>query len=372
MLESLHIEGFRKYKDFTIEGFGRINFILGENNIGKTSVLEAVYAWACGLNTLPFIAIPLSRGRYGIQNSFWVMEELLSTVNDRHSLPLHMVFEGVYDGQNERFEHIIHPSVLLAELDSTYKNDAAKTVLRSNDIAKNQSLLSSGFAVQPTLVADWEIRHNKDDIVTTSLTVPSSSTQAQNPKKLAKFVDLLSYISIAENVQMYASLKREGLLGEVAKEMREIFPQIKGFDMIPYADGSQAPVSIENQDGSYLPMYTYGDGVQKWFYVLGALAIYKDSIICIDEVDTGFHPAAQVSFCVSMVKNAIRNGVQLFLTTHNMEFVDNLLKAMTKLPELEESIRIITLRNTPDGIRTRNLSACDAKKARETYNLELR
>ena len=45
---------------------------------------------------------------------------------------------------------------------------------------------------------------------------------------------------------------------------------------------------------------------------------------------------------------------------------------MTELPELEELIRIITLRNTPEGIRTRNLSACDARNAREMYNLELR
>ena len=68
MLEKLNIQGFRKYKDFTVKDFGQINFILGNNNIGKTSILESIYAWACGQNAVPFFNIPLSRGRYsGIQ-----------------------------------------------------------------------------------------------------------------------------------------------------------------------------------------------------------------------------------------------------------------------------------------------------------------
>ena len=376
MLESLHIEGFRKYKDFTLSGFDKINFILGENNIGKTSALEAIYAWACGQYSFPFVGIPISRGRYAnIQNPFWVMEELLSIAYDRLKLPICMTFEGISDGKIERFEHVIHPSGLLAELDSSYKNDNAKTVLRPNDVPQNQnqSIFPVGIPIQPSLIAEWEIKHNNESKgVKSSLTVPYMNVQGFQPFKIAKFIDLLSFISIAENVQMYANLKREGLLGEVANEMRKIFPQIKDFDMIPYPDGSQAPVSIENEDGSFLPMYTYGDGVQKWFYILGVLTMYKNSIICIDEVDTGFHPAAQVCFCVSMIQTAIRNGNQLFLTTHNIEFIDNLLDSLEKYHQLSESIRVITMRNTPEGLRSRNLSASEAKNDREIYNMELR
>ena len=60
MLQSLRISGFRKYRDFRLEGFGQINFILGANNIGKTSILEAIFAWACGQNVAPFLCWPQS------------------------------------------------------------------------------------------------------------------------------------------------------------------------------------------------------------------------------------------------------------------------------------------------------------------------
>lgn len=371
MLESLHIEGFRKYKDFTFNGFNRITFILGENNIGKTSALEAIYTWACGQNTFPFPGLPLSRGRYvNFQTPFWVMEELLSIAYDRRNMPIHMVFDGIYDGRTERFEHIIRPSDLLMQFDSSYKNSIEKPTIITNNYTQNQLILPSGLAA--TLIAEWDIAYNGNKPEKGLLTVPYTSTQNVQSPIMAKFIDLLSYISVQETVQMYARLKREGLLDEVVKEMQGVFPEIKGFDMIPYPDGSQAPVSIENKDGNYLPLYAYGDGVQKWFYIFGALTMFKQSIICIDEVDTGFHPDAQTDFCVSMMQTAIRNDVQLFLTTHNIEFIDNVLNTVVKCPELAESVSVITMRNTNDGLRTRNLSAKEALNAREIYNMELR
>lgn len=377
MLESLRIEGFRKYEDFSIEGFSKINFILGENNVGKTSILEAIYAWACGQNLNPFIHIPLARGRYtNIQNPYWIMEEVLAMVNDRHKLPLKMRFEGIYKGKNEAFEHTIYPSDLLTDYDSSYKKTSVKFVPRTNAMMQDQTVATVGFPeavpFSPIVVADWEVTHGKERIKS-SLTSPYTSTRIINPFCPAKFIDLLSFAAVNETVQMYASLKREALLPEVAARMRRVFPEIKGFDMIPYSDGSQSPVSVENMDGTFLPMYAYGDGIQKWFYVLGSLALYKKSMLCIDEVDAGFHPEAQIDFCNSMINTAINNEVQLFLTTHNIEFMDNLLKAVIGVePDVANSIRIITLRNTKEGLRVRNMSSTEAKDAREVYNMELR
>ena len=100
MLQSLNIVGFRKYRNFTIDGFGNVNFILGDNNIGKTSILEAIYAWACGQNVFPYLNLPLARGRYSnIQNPYWIMEEILAAVNNRYKIPLKMSFTGVDDGK---------------------------------------------------------------------------------------------------------------------------------------------------------------------------------------------------------------------------------------------------------------------------------
>jgi predicted ATPase len=43
MISSLHIEGYRGFEDFEMNDLGRINLLVGTNNSGKTSVLEAIY-----------------------------------------------------------------------------------------------------------------------------------------------------------------------------------------------------------------------------------------------------------------------------------------------------------------------------------------
>jgi len=42
MLNDLHIANFRGFEDLRLEGLGRVNLIVGKNNTGKTSLLEAV------------------------------------------------------------------------------------------------------------------------------------------------------------------------------------------------------------------------------------------------------------------------------------------------------------------------------------------
>jgi predicted ATPase len=375
MLESLRIQGFRKYKDFSLDGFGQINFVLGDNNVGKTSLLEAIYAWACGKSVLPLTFTPLARGRYyGISSPYWVMEELLATVNNRKQLPLMMSFEACADGNLVSFTHKITPSDLLTEYDSSYKRIPDGIVPRSN--GHLDTTVAGGSAlnpVQPTIVARWEVEDAQGDKSTIDLTVPQIQVSEIRPFRSAKYIDVLSYISVVENVQMYSSLKREKLMREVVEAIGTSFPEISDFDVIPYPDGSQAPVSAVRVDGESLPLYAYGDGVQKWFYVLGAMSLYKNAIVCIDEVDSGLHPGAQVDFSVSMIRSALRNGVQLFLTTHNIEFMDHFLNGLSGMDDApEDCVRIITLREIDGEVRARNLDAAEAREARESYNLELR
>ena len=42
MLESLHIQNYRLFKDLKIDKLGQVNLIAGKNNTGKTALLEAI------------------------------------------------------------------------------------------------------------------------------------------------------------------------------------------------------------------------------------------------------------------------------------------------------------------------------------------
>ena len=44
---AITIDGFRQFKKLELNNLGKVNLILGPNNIGKTNILEAIYIHAC-------------------------------------------------------------------------------------------------------------------------------------------------------------------------------------------------------------------------------------------------------------------------------------------------------------------------------------
>jgi hypothetical protein len=48
MIRSLHIDGYRCFDRFEMSDLGRVNLLVGKNNSGKTSVLEAIYLLSSG------------------------------------------------------------------------------------------------------------------------------------------------------------------------------------------------------------------------------------------------------------------------------------------------------------------------------------
>ena len=43
LIRDLTIKGYRCFEDFSMDGLTRVNLLVGNNNSGKTSFLEAVY-----------------------------------------------------------------------------------------------------------------------------------------------------------------------------------------------------------------------------------------------------------------------------------------------------------------------------------------
>lgn len=62
MLDSLDIRGYRGFTNFHISKLGRINLLVGGNNSGKTTVLEAVELLSSGPSLAPLWAIGQRRG----------------------------------------------------------------------------------------------------------------------------------------------------------------------------------------------------------------------------------------------------------------------------------------------------------------------
>ncbi len=63
MLQEFNIKGYRRFCDITFRNLSLINVIAGKNNCGKTTFLEAIYAWCCGVKLSPMLLKSILRQR---------------------------------------------------------------------------------------------------------------------------------------------------------------------------------------------------------------------------------------------------------------------------------------------------------------------
>src|SRR5438477_470636 len=79
MLRNLRISGFRGLREFAMSGLGRVNLLVGTNNCGKTSVLEAIHALSAAGSAAPLWLAQVRRG------------ELIDNANDRQVDVTHLI-----------------------------------------------------------------------------------------------------------------------------------------------------------------------------------------------------------------------------------------------------------------------------------------
>ena len=129
-----------------------------------------------------------------------------------------------------------------------------------------------------------------------------------------------------------------------------------------------------------MPFSVYGDGIKKILYIMNKLFEASDSILLIDEIETGLHKKYYDSLFPVVFALAKKLNVQLFIATHSMEAID----AILKYGEYEEKtndndpIKVITLKkvNTENGkgsnVVARNVTGKYVYENRKAFEFEVR
>lgn len=385
----IKIEGFRIFDSIFLDELSNINIFLGRNNSGKSSVLEAIFAHACGLNFQPFRdQILLRRHNSFVNGTLDYGEKLFSTFRHKDKLPFN--FKIIATQHISDSEHHLRvdfsPSSELADLDPRNLGQTPLFHQHKSEFETESSFskikLPDGFQKLRTdnfpkaSLGEWTINHS-GKVRKIELTFPPESIQSYHPFKQAFFQDILSHRSPETEPRVFGQLKRYGDLDEFVSNMRKAFPAIREVDIIPFPDGRSGPLLVSTDDNRRLPLYAFGDGVRRWYYLLGNMHIFRNSIHCIEEIDATFHTGAQSLLSQLLLNHAINFSNQIFATSHSIEYMDCFLDALFG-PEgcVEDSepdpVRIFTLRPSDEGFEVWALSGREAFESRDKYKIELR
>jgi hypothetical protein len=146
------------------------------------------------------------------------------------------------------------------------------------------------------------------------------------------------------------------------------------------ADDGTYLESIITDRGVIMPFSAYGDGIKKILYILNKLFEAPDSILLIDEIETGLHKKYYDQLFPVVFALAKKLNVQLFIATHSMEAIDAILKYGDYENEkiIDDPIRVVTLKkikseNEKDSnVVARNISGKYVYDNRKAFEFEVR
>jgi len=330
VFNKIRIKNFRGIKELELTKFKQFNIIVGNNETGKTSVLEALYiSINPGNPNLPVTA-NIHRGIDTPDNfQFWV-----SLYKD-------------YNTEN------------LIELDSTlFKTQKIKLkispittppVVTSDNIAtdlSNQSA-STEYIVQGLrshFTYDSNNNHaiNQNTEIIFSLINPQKPFITKLPEKWKSIINGF-YLSIqntygqdlATRVGELITLKQEkelvGILQELDSKIKDITLDAASRVVVDY-EGLPHRILINS----------LGEGIYRVTNIITLIYRSRNGVVLIDEVETGLDRKSQIKLMKAIFSAALKYNVQLFFTTHSIELIDALYEVAT-LEKNEENITLIRL-----------------------------
>jgi AAA15 family ATPase/GTPase len=357
-IKHFEISNFKKFEHLEIDNISDINLITGDNNIGKTSLLEA-------------LALP----NENIDTSLEYLHKSLCT-------------RGVH----------IHPHFIHSKASSFPKENYFKSIKNNNkskisfswtDLSRSHTVDFEDCQIEDLTEFDFEkrkpdnynventkywIRIYKDGIYSELQWMYMDDFKKSNADK---YWPLISFnAGFGEDINEYYAKnigEEKGYQYETPMNLgmslqlkfKELdFEQKQNFlnslsvfiqdieDTTIKSYGRRDILSIKVKAfPHYQPITYWGEGFNKFVRYLLEIIQCRGSFILIDEIDTGIHWTRLKEFWENIVESCILNKVQLFATTHSKECIESFAEAANSLIEvdgekidLKKRIRLIEMK----------------------------
>ena len=310
-LPNLTIRRFRGIQDVSITGLGRVTLIAGKNGVGKTTVLDAVRAYA-------------ARGQYAVLSSILSeREEITRIVDEDGDEELAPNWDALFYGRCASPDD----PIVIGSLDSCNLLSIRATPPNEEDLDPWGSLFPEQLLDEDARMlrvtfdekkqamplfgtsSYWRRRFlNSETELPPGIRCESLRPSVLNNKDIARLWDKVA-LTDDENRAVEAlrlifgdTVERAAVVGDESKSRY----------------GRRAVVRIAGQERP-VPLRSLGDGAVRLFGVALALANSQGGFLLIDEAENGIHHTIQRDFWRMVLLTAQENNVQVFATTHSWD-----------------------------------------------------
>ena len=354
IFKNLKIQSFRGFQEISLSNLGKINLIVGTNNSGKTSLLEAIAIFCNPLDPFRWFDISqrrfstnktsIFRSRPSLESLQWIFNNPIQLLNEQedstyitiesegdspiNKLESKLDFNYSFLGQgneygledeNEKDVNTINNNTLEDNAENFREGLELKVSISLSNFNKNQENRDNQQSLdyQEDSFQIWEnerfVHSNKRnrDLIKNALLSPSYSYS-------------YSYLQVRSFSKLI--LKDKDKKSEILELMRLFDNEIR--DLTVLSPSKAADIYIEHDKLGLIPIHIYGDGIKRTLAISLALQSVNDGVLLIDEIETSIHISALSKVFSWLVKACDSQNIQLFITTHSLEAVDAMIQSI--------------------------------------------
>lgn len=324
------IQQYRGIKNASFENLSDVNVFVGENNIGKTSILEAIKLASNPLSKIEYVQVARMRERhlgsplynrtslsqllawlYPLEGNTKQREKIL--LNYKSNKDLYSIESFMTEQEYEVLNQEPSGNVEL-ELDDFTIYDGRQTISEVNihsKVMRNNKNEEKILKFEPNQVTPFITERQEEIFRTTFISAIDHRVLALSPNDINELIKSGERQKLIDALQLFDS-------------------KITGIELLieNIMDKNQRPTPyIEHKDLGLVPISMFGDGLRKALVIASRMIRSRDSVLLIDEIETGIHTKINPKFFEWLMDMCKLFNVQIFATTHSLEALDGMLLA---------------------------------------------
>ena len=357
-LQKLNITNFRGVKSGVIEDLCPLSVFVGRNGQGKSTILEAALIFATAPDVRTFVYALTRRGWSG--SAMW---EFITPVSMDQRDVSGGTFRFTFSGA------VLRDKAPVTEV----KVDCLATRTYDQTVAEAARVegITPDVQVTVTLAGDRNGRITAmvgtDGRLSRPTVISGSSLRCLDG---ASFLDGDSFRNPQQITALVSNATVGGWLEAALLFAKRIVPGLSDIRIVE-RHGTPLTMLYYGEGKPSIPFHVAGDGVRRLIELsLGVLG-GPPGIIAIEEPENFLHPGSR-RVCVEVIWAAMDRGEQVMVSTHNLDFLDDLLGVNGHQSRNIENVAVFRTSLTDGVLSTTRISGKDAKDSREILGQDLR
>ncbi len=312
--DELLISNFRGIDRAELKELKSVNLIVGQNNSGKTSILEAIFLLS------------------GMSNP-----ELLQIINDTRGVQLKNDNDFKYIFNNLNLKQPISLSGIVSGIKRSAKiffykdNKQSINPFMSPSDSFRAELLSLQNQIKDIDGLKISFKNDDEDEQDVYISLKNHSIELSKTYKEAltlKYLNSQSNLN-GRGIKLSPIIKKKKTR-DIVDILRQIEPNLKDIQIL-----ENNSIYCDIGEEELLPISIMGDGFIKTLAVLSSMYEIQSGVLLIDEIENGLHYSSLAVFWKAIIMLSKQLGVQVIATTHSYEALGVLSDVIQELNEKE-------------------------------------